>query len=107
MFIKWGPNGPESSVQSSPGDDGGEWLPVIGDPRLKDRNPVTQTVRYERVDDVVFERVEGPNEMVWWQGRVKNYPRISDQLDAIWKGGEEMEAMRQRVLAVKAKWPKP
>jgi hypothetical protein len=45
--------------------------------------------------------------MVWWQSRVRNYPRISDQLDAIWKGGEEMEAMRQRVLAVKEKWPKP
>jgi hypothetical protein len=107
MFIKWGPNGPESSVQSIPGDDGGEWLPVISTPSLKDRNPVTQTVRYERVDDVVFERVEGLRDMVWWQSRVRNYPRISDQLDAIWKGGEEMEAMRQRVLAVKEKWPKP
>jgi hypothetical protein len=35
------------------------------------------------------------------------YPDISDQLDAFWKGGDAAEAMRQRILAVKAKFPKP
>lgn len=39
--------------------------------------------------------------------RREAYPPIADQLDAIWKGGAEMEAMRLRVLAVKAKFPKP
>jgi hypothetical protein len=34
------------------------------------------------------------------------YPPIEEQLDAIWKGGEAMEEMRQRVLAVKQKFPK-
>lgn len=38
--------------------------------------------------------------------RWNEYPDIRDQLDAIWKGGAEMEAMRQRVLSVKAKYPK-
>lgn len=38
--------------------------------------------------------------------RTENYPCIADQLDAIWKGGEDMEAMRQRVLDVKARYPK-
>lgn len=38
--------------------------------------------------------------------RRKAYPSIEDQLDAIWKGGAEMEAMRQRVLAVKTNLPK-
>lgn len=38
--------------------------------------------------------------------RAAAYPSIADQLDAIWKGGEEMEAMRQRVLDVKARYPK-
>ena len=34
------------------------------------------------------------------------YPPIPDQLDAFWKGGEDAEVMRARVLAVKAKYPK-
>ena len=35
------------------------------------------------------------------------YPPIEEQLDALWKGSADAEAMRQRVLAVKAKYPKP
>jgi hypothetical protein len=35
------------------------------------------------------------------------YPPVGDQLDAIWKGGAEMEAMRAVVMAVKVKYPKP
>ncbi len=38
--------------------------------------------------------------------RAMAYPPIADQLDAIWKGGADMEAMRKTVLAVKAKFPK-
>lgn len=34
------------------------------------------------------------------------YPTIPDQLDAFWKGGQEAEAMRQQILAVKADFPK-
>jgi hypothetical protein len=39
--------------------------------------------------------------------RRKEYPSIADQMDAYWKGGAEEAAMRQRVAAVKAKFPKP
>jgi hypothetical protein len=39
--------------------------------------------------------------------RANEYPPISDQLDAIWKGGNEFNEMKQRVDAVKAKYPKP
>lgn len=35
------------------------------------------------------------------------YPSIGDQLDAIWKGGEDAEAMLAIVQAVKAQYPKP
>lgn len=35
------------------------------------------------------------------------YPSIEDQLDALWKGGTEAEAMRKRVAEVKARFPKP
>lgn len=39
--------------------------------------------------------------------RRNEYPDIKDQLDALWKGGEALEAMRQKVLDVKGKYPKP
>ena len=39
--------------------------------------------------------------------RREAYPSIADQLDAIWKGGADMEAMRQRILAIKRQIPKP
>lgn len=38
--------------------------------------------------------------------RMDEYPSIAEQLDAFWKGGEAAEEMRQRVLAVKEKYPK-
>ncbi len=38
--------------------------------------------------------------------RTAEYPPIADQLDALWKGGEEAEAMRRRIAAVKRKFPK-
>lgn len=39
--------------------------------------------------------------------RLDAYPPIGDQLDAIFQGGAAFEAMRERVMAVKAKYPKP
>jgi hypothetical protein len=38
--------------------------------------------------------------------RQAEYPPIGDQLDALWKGGAEAEAMLAKVQAVKAKYPK-
>lgn len=38
--------------------------------------------------------------------RSKAYPPIGDQLDALWKGGAEAEAMLAKVQAVKLKFPK-
>ena len=39
--------------------------------------------------------------------RTAAYPSITDQLDAYAKGGAEAEAMRETVMAVKARYPKP
>jgi hypothetical protein len=39
--------------------------------------------------------------------RVKEYPSIGDQLDALWKGGDAAEEMLAKVQAVKTKYPKP
>lgn len=38
--------------------------------------------------------------------RAYEYPAIADQLDAFWKGGNALEEMRAKVLAVKEKYPK-
>jgi hypothetical protein len=38
--------------------------------------------------------------------RLKEYPTIGDQLDALWKGGEAAAEMLAQVQAVKAKYPK-
>jgi len=38
--------------------------------------------------------------------RRAEYPPLEDQLDAIWKGGEDMEAMRQQIMAIKEKYSK-
>jgi len=39
--------------------------------------------------------------------RAAAYPPITDQLDAMWKGGESEAAMKQIILDVKAEYPKP
>lgn len=38
--------------------------------------------------------------------RADEYPPLADQLDAIWKGGAAMEEMREKIIAVKDKYPK-
>jgi hypothetical protein len=38
--------------------------------------------------------------------RAAEYPSIGDQLDAIWKGEADAEAMRVRIFSVKLKYPK-
>lgn len=35
------------------------------------------------------------------------YPPMRDQLDALWKGGEDRAAMQAAVQAVKTRFPKP
>jgi hypothetical protein len=40
------------------------------------------------------------------RNRAAEYPPIGDQLDALWKGGAEAEAMLAKVQAVKQKYPK-
>ena len=38
--------------------------------------------------------------------RVREYPSIGDQLDALWKGGDAAAEMLAKVQAVKVKYPK-
>ncbi len=39
--------------------------------------------------------------------RRKEYPAIGDQLDALWKGGVDLEQMLEKVLHVKHNYTKP
>lgn len=38
--------------------------------------------------------------------RQAEYPKIEDQLDAIWAGGQDEIDMRDQILAIKVKYPK-
>ena len=42
----------------------------------------------------------------WNMKREREYPRIGDQLDAMWKGGAEADAMKALVNKVKSDYPK-
>lgn len=53
---------------------------------------------------IAFERQQA--NMSYSEKRQMEYPRIADQLDALWKGGAEAEAMKAKIQAVKAKYPK-
>jgi hypothetical protein len=41
------------------------------------------------------------------ENRVKEYPPIGDQLDAIWKGGVDSDNMKALIASIKTKYPKP
>ena len=45
--------------------------------------------------------------VVYRELRAKTYPPVGDQLDALWKGGQEMADMKARIEKVKAAYPKP
>lgn len=44
--------------------------------------------------------------LTYAEKRVREYPPIGDQLDALWKGGDAAAEMLAAVQAVKAKYPK-
>lgn len=46
------------------------------------------------------------NALTYAEKRRQEYPSIGDQLDALWKGGEEAAAIKVKINAIKAKYPK-
>lgn len=84
----------------------------------RDEDGVQKPVVYERKTPLADPHDELEQRMVARLSRVltpeqaiannrrAEYPSIEDQLDALWKGGAESEAMRQRIAAVKLKFPK-
>ncbi len=76
-----------------PGDT--RWLRLTADLRALELDP-TRAPSAEAVAMEEFRRT-----------RAAAYPPIGDQLDALWKGGAEADAMKAMVMAVKAMYPKP
>jgi hypothetical protein len=69
-------------------------------------NTVPKPTKQE-LDDKVAELEERWVQTQYRRDRVKEYPPLADQIDALWKGGDAAEAMLQKVMDVKNKYPKP
>lgn len=74
-------------------------------PKTRDQvDPYTgETVSID-IDKSEVVRPEIPD---YYAKRRAEYPPLSDQLDAVWKGGEHLNNMLQKINAVKLKYPKP
>ena len=62
---------------------------------------------YEALPVAEEEEKEPQYEPTYADLRREAYPLIGDQLDALWKGGVEAEAMKAEIMAIKQKFPKP
>ena len=67
-------------------------------------DPLTGQTTTVDIDKSEVVRPEIPD---YYAKRRAEYPTLGDQMDEQWKGGDAAEAMHQKILAVKAKYPKP
>ncbi len=90
----------DNNIYSYPADGSQDHL-------IGDKIAVTKE-QADAIVDAKFEpsRQELLSKLSYADRRLMEYPSIGDQLDALWKGGNDAEAMRLRVLAVKEKYPK-
>lgn len=77
------------------GDDPAVWLPNCTPITDEEANAIRAVKTQADFDALTYA-----------EKRAAEYPPIGDQLDALWKGGAEAEAMLAKVQAVKAKYPK-
>lgn len=79
-----------------------EWA---ASPKTKEvTDPITGQVTTVPMDKSEIVRPTIPD---YFAKRRAEYPPIGDQLDAMWKGGQESAAMNGKIQAVKTKYPKP
>lgn len=80
-----------------------EWAALT--PKTREvTDPLTGHATTVDIDKPEVVRPEIPD---YYAKRRAEYPTLGDQMDEQWKGGDAAEAMHQKVLAVKAKYPKP
>lgn len=83
---------------------GAEWV-IRGDTIEWLDTKQTQPTDNEIANEVA--RLEAEYDAAEYQRkRAAEYPSITDQLDALWKGGDAAEEMLAKVQAVKTKYPK-
>lgn len=80
--------------------------PIID--KIVNTNPLPEGAIEEELDvELVngkFIRVDSPT--AYQSYRKQEYPPLAEQLDAIWKGGSSMDDMRNKIMAIKSKYPK-
>jgi hypothetical protein len=68
------------------------------------------------IDDITGEQTEVPiskQDFVkpdypdYWVKRKQAYPALAEQLGAIWKGGDDQQAMSDLIVSIKEQYPKP
>lgn len=67
-------------------------------------DPMTGEKTTVPIDKSEIVRPEIPD---YFAKRRSEYPAIGDQLDAVWKGGQDAAAINVKIQAVKTKYPKP
>lgn len=71
--------------------------------RRGDVSAVTMTVEQYRAELALQMQAD----KTYDQKRREEYPSVQEQLEALWEGGDAAEAMRVRIAAIKARYPKP
>jgi len=56
---------------------------------------------------ITREEVVTPTYPDYYVLRANEYPPLTEQMDAFWKGGDAAEQMQQKILDIKTKYPKP
>jgi hypothetical protein len=79
---------------------------VIREGIVEWHSPTTAPVSEEQIAQELSRLQQQYEADSYKRNRQAEYPPIGDQLDALWKGGVEAEAMLAKVQAVKAKYPK-
>lgn len=67
-------------------------------------DPMTGETKTVAIDKSEIVRPEIPD---YYAKRRAEYPSLGDQLDAMWKGGQDSAGMVAKIQAVKTKYPKP
>lgn len=80
-----------------------EWAAL--DPKTRTiEDPITGETTTVPIDKSEIVRPDVPD---YYAKRRAEYPKLGDQLDAMWKGSDDAWAMLAKIQAVKDKYPKP
>ena len=67
-------------------------------------DPITGEETEVPISKQDFVKPEYPD---YWVKRKQSYPALAEQLGAIWKGGDDQQAMSDLIASIKEQYPKP